>query len=998
MHDGFPVVNIKPQICTGYNGNVIDSSIKYSAYKDVYGRDTDKRVVSFIEGKCNVYIDGVFWSEWYDQIAFLNGKLFDHGFAKVYKDSKCNLIDASGKLELSEWVDDIVSIHPCSKPSYLSYDIRGAIQVKKEGKTNFVFCGRYLFDQWFTAIGRVIDKGFYRVQQGGDTGLYSPQKGLIGGKCFHKIEILDHNLFFCHDNTMGHILNADGQIVSSGEFVMVRPFKNGYAVIRTSEERYKGKYNFIDVNGNIVSDIWFDTGYGHDDIYNEPPEFLIVRHDGKMNVLNSEKKLLFRTWYKSISGIDNNWQVSLLENDVESFYFIDNKENRLTKDSFTEVYDLKNLEKGYHVVRTSSGYNIVDDRYNYTLNKWYKNSIRNHDDLISVEIKYNEYVFISKKGQLISEASGSISESFYETVEGKYQRFYILELSDRTDHFESFELICNSDGTPLFSHLINDSTLRCSGIRLLSIPNKDKHLVIDKRYPGESKAESRKTIVSFSGKVVLQNPIDSIGEFDEDGYALVKRDDKYNLMTSEFGFVLPLWFDNLGFEYKSKKTEYSEYWDDEAERVAYNEYEVDVVKRNTSFINDALKVELSSSFNYINKEGKFLFKKWYDSAVCLNENCYKVSLNGKWNFLDNTGKELSNKWFDSIKRCKNAYDRKIYACCRDSLYYLLFIEGNRVILSNIGCDQVFNYSKSEGFYSVRLKEKKNFINNKGELVLPDWYDDILLFDNYPVSRIVVQKKNTFNIYDCTQRKFISKKWFDLIIKSAVGLFDNNGLCCIKTKDGFNYINEEGKILSAHHFDAVYGFINGFSGVALNNKRNFINLEGEFVSSEWYDEISEYTRYGIAMTKNDNGFNIIDKNGCVLIDKSLGFVNSIDLKDETYCIAHCSNGSSCDTDVYFDYATRTTYQNEQAFNASRKSIIVDTSKENKVVSSKETNKPLYVIKSSSCGYSIVEFGDAVNVLTPDNKLLLDKWQSQSDIYLINGVVLYQDRNSGWIIVN
>ena len=70
---------------------------------------------------------------------------------------------------------------------------------------------------------------------------------------------------------------------------------------------------------------------------------------------------------------------------------------------------------------------------------------------------------------------------------------------------------------------------------------------------------------------------------------------------------------------KSKKTEYSEYWDDEAERVAYNEYEVDVVKRNTSFINDALKVELSSSFNYINKEGKFLFKKWYDSAVCLTK-------------------------------------------------------------------------------------------------------------------------------------------------------------------------------------------------------------------------------------------------------------------------------------------------------------------------------------------------------------------------------------------
>ena len=56
------------------------------------------------------------------------------------------------------------------------------------------------------------------------------------------------------------------------------------------------------------------------------------------------------------------------------------------------------------------------------------------------------------------------------------------------------------------------------------------------------------------------------------------------------------------------------------------------------------------------------------------------------------------------------------------------------------------------------EEKKNFINNKGELVLPDWYDDILLFDNYPVSRIVVQRKNTFNIYDCTQRKFISKKW------------------------------------------------------------------------------------------------------------------------------------------------------------------------------------------------------------------------------------------------
>ena len=117
-------------------------------------------------------------------------------------------------------------------------------------------------------------------------------------------------------------------------------------------------------------------------------------------------------------------------------------------------------------------------------------------------------------------------------------------------------------------------------------------------------------IMDYNGKE-LSEEFDSIGKFDDDGYAVVTRNGLFNLINKDFQLISSLWFSNLGYEYKSNETEYRDYYDEATGQVRDYGYQVERIRRDSSFHNGYLKIELAGVFNIMNESGIVQFPIWY---------------------------------------------------------------------------------------------------------------------------------------------------------------------------------------------------------------------------------------------------------------------------------------------------------------------------------------------------------------------------------------------------
>ena len=165
---------------------------------------------------------------------------------------------------------------------------------------------------------------------------------------------------------------------------------------------------------------------------------------------------------------------------------------------------------------------------------------------------------------------------------------------------------------------------------------------------------------------------DSVDGFGE-GFAIVKLNDKYNLINREGQLLSNQWFDFAdGF------------WDGFA------------------------RVKLNDKYNLINREGRLLSNQWFDYVYDFREGFAIVMLNDKWNYINIEGRLISNQWFDDVGNFCEGF-AGVYL---NNKYNLINREGR--LLSNQWFDAVGDFR--DGFAVVRLNKKWYKINQKGEIV------------------------------------------------------------------------------------------------------------------------------------------------------------------------------------------------------------------------------------------------------------------------------------------
>ena len=144
---------------------------------------------------------------------------------------------------------------------------------------------------------------------------------------------------------------------------------------------------------------------------------------------------------------------------------------------------------------------------------------------------------------------------------------------------------------------------------------------------------------------------------------------------------------------------------------------------------------------------------------------------------------------------------------------------------------VFNYVGNfrEGFATIRLNNKWNYINQEGKILSDLWYDYCDIFKN-GFARVQIGNKHTFIRED---GKRLNNEWYDYCFTFE------NGFARVKISDKYTFIREDGQHINDEWYDYCDNFKNGFACVKLGEKWTFIREDGQHINDEWYDWCNDF---------------------------------------------------------------------------------------------------------------------------------------------------------------
>ena len=155
----------------------------------------------------------------------------------------------------------------------------------------------------------------------------------------------------------------------------------------------------------------------------------------------------------------------------------------------------------------------------------------------------------------------------------------------------------------------------------------------------------------------------------------------------------------------------------------------------------------------------------------------------------------------------------------------------------------------DGFASVELYGKRNFINERYNLLSDQWFD---YCDEFREGFARVKLNEKWNHID-KQGNYLSDQWFD-----DCSVF-HEGFAAIKLNDEWNFIDEQGNLLSDQWFDDCDCFYEGFAAIKLNDRMNFIDEQGNYLSDQWFYWCGDFYEGFAVVYINDKRYKI-DTNG------------------------------------------------------------------------------------------------------------------------------------------
>lgn len=316
-------------------------------------------------------------------------------------------------------------------------------------------------------------------------------------------------------------------------------------------------------------------------------------------------------------------------------------------------------------------------------------------------------------------------------------------------------------------------------------------------------------------------------------------------------------------------------------------------------LGDLIPVMIGDKENYLKPDGTFLFKKWYESIGPFSEGFAWVEVEcGRYNYIDMNGNLLLDK---NYYECYNFING--FGCIeepQDDMSYYRPIRRDGTFLTN---DRfTWTGSFSDGLMPVESVDGTyNFLKEDGTYLLSEWMDNYS--HGFRNGCAVINKGNhkkrvikrdgtdlidmdfafcddfddgdiaTVCIFDKPTRRYL----YNLLRNDGTFVFRtftphellsfSDGFAAIKLNDGWNYINEQGDILSKERYDECNKFHDGYAVVKSKEGEYYslLKKDGTRINNFWYDTIDMlyYREDFIAYVRRDGKWNILKEDGTVI---------------------------------------------------------------------------------------------------------------------------------------
>ena len=196
-----------------------------------------------------------------------------------------------------------------------------------------------------------------------------------------------------NDNHKLNFIDEEGNIISDQWFHSVEDFSKGRAKVGRDNGR-DFEYNLIDKNGNLLCELWFDR------INSFVEGRAEVELKGKHNFIDEEGNLISYQWFDFVHNFYNGYSVVCHKN--KGYNIIDKEGNIIGKQWFDHVW---NFSHGYALVEKDGKRNFMDEEGNLISDKWFVGAFNdNINDIIDykcVKLNNGKWNFINEKGKYL---------------------------------------------------------------------------------------------------------------------------------------------------------------------------------------------------------------------------------------------------------------------------------------------------------------------------------------------------------------------------------------------------------------------------------------------------------------------------------------------------------------------------------------------------------------------------------------------------------------------
>ena len=356
-------------------------------------------------------------------------------------------------------------------------------------------------------------------------------------------------------------------------------------------------------------------------------------------------------------------------------------------------------------------------------------------------------------------------------------------------------------------------------------------------------------VIGSDGKWIIEPVFDEIKDFN-DGYAIVKVEDKYGVINDKGDFVIEAAYDEIKHgidfyilvknkkegigdpkrkflippKYNSVRQKFSSNGLIEIEK--RNKYGLintdgkEIIKPNFDYIdsdfnkNGYIRVKIEDKYGWVNKKGSFLTDQLYEESHDFKEDIAAVKLNGRWGYIDIEGNIVADPKFDTIYDFKNG----VAIAGISGHFGLIDKSGGWIVDPKFDEIREFNdgIAPAKIFNSKLFSSKWGFIDETGQFIIEPEFDDI---QNFMGEYAQVNSNG---------------KW---------GLIDRKGNWFVKPE-----------------YEEIKNFVNELAVIVNDGKEGLIDKSGKVIISPAYDEIPTEFDRELLIVENKNKYGLVNQNG------------------------------------------------------------------------------------------------------------------------------------------